>query len=206
VASEPDEEKPNGAQAGWKLRGKKIHFQNPVLTLREDTVELPNGEETTFAYVERAEAVIIVPVTRSGEMVMVNQYRYAVDAWGLEVPAGGTHDAPNEPPEEVARKELREEVGGVCGSLTFVDYFYSAISTTDEKCHVYLAEGVELSEKPEREASETLRTKMMPVAEALAFVHAGKMHNGACALAVLLCEPLLREKGYRCSLEDRHPA
>ena len=36
----------------------------------------------------------------------------------------------------------------------------------------------------------------MPVAEALAFVHAGKMKNGPCALAILLCEPLLREKGY----------
>jgi ADP-ribose pyrophosphatase len=196
VASDPKEEKPNGAKAGWKLRGKKIHFQNPVLTLREDSVELPKGETTTFAYAERAEAVIIVPVTRAGEMVMMNQYRYAVDEWGLEVPAGGTHDAPNESLEEVARKELREEVGGTCDSLTYVDYLYSAISITDEKCHVYLAEGVELSKKPEREASETLQTKLLPVAEAFEFVRAGKMKDGPCALAILLCEALLRERGY----------
>jgi ADP-ribose pyrophosphatase len=196
VAIEPQEEKPDGAKAGWILCGKKIHFQNPILTLREDTVGLPNGEETKFAYVERAEAVIIVPVTSSGEMVMVKQYRYAVDEWAVEVPAGGTHDAPNESLEQVARKVLKEEVGGICVSLTFVDSFYSAISITGGKCHVYLAEGVELSEEPAREASETLRTELMPVAEVLAFVQAGKMKNGPCALAILLCEPVLVKNGY----------
>jgi hypothetical protein len=72
-----------------------------------------------------------------------------------------------------------------------------ATATTDEKCHVFLAEGVELSEKPEQEASETMETQLVPVAEALEMARRGKMKTGPCALAVLLCEPHLRRSSAR---------
>ncbi|HEY2799517.1 MAG TPA: NUDIX hydrolase [Chthoniobacterales bacterium] len=188
--------KPVGAAAGWRRRKTKIRFRNAVFALREDKIELPGGKRKRLAYMERTDAVIIVPVTPDGKMVLINQYRYSVDQWCLEVPAGGTHDKPNESLEEVARAELREEVGGVCESLTYVDYLYSATSLTDEKCHTFLAEGVVLCEKPEKQASEKIETEVMPVSDALVLVHAGGMKDGQCALAILLCEPLLREKGY----------
>ena len=72
-----------------------------------------------------------------------------------------------------------------------------ANATTDEKCHVFLAEGVELAKKPETEASETLETRLVPVAEALEMARRGKMKTAPCALAVLLCEPHLTGKSAR---------
>ncbi len=189
-------DKPIGAKAGWRLRKSKVRFENKVFALREDKIELPGGKRKRFAYLERTDAVIIVPITAHGEMVLINQYRYSVDEWCLEVPAGGTHDKPNESLAGVARDELREEVGGVCQKLTYVDYLFSASSLTDEKCHVFLAEGVELSEEPEKEATEKIEVKLMPLKEALALVHAGRMKDGQCALAILLCEPLLRQRGF----------
>ena len=128
--------------------------------------------------------------------MLIKQYRYSVDEWCYEVPAGGTHDKPDESLEEVAHEELREEVGGTNAQLTYVDYLFSAVSTTDEKCHVYLAENVQLAASDEQEAGESIKVELIPVAEALEFVRAGKMKDTQCALAVLLCEPLLREKGY----------
>ncbi len=196
MSKKSKQKKPVGTRAGWQWRKTKIRFKNKVFALREDKIELPSGRRKRLAYLERTDAVIIVPVTRAGEMVLINQYRYSVDEWCLEVPAGGTHDKPNESLEEVARDELREEVGGVCESLTYVDYLYSASSLTDEKCHVFLAEGVELSEEPEKQATEKIEIKLMPIAKALALVHAGEMKDGQCALAILLCEPLLRERGH----------
>ena len=203
VQEEPSEEKPTGARAGWRWRGTEIPFRNAVFSLRADQVELPDGKELRFAYLERTDAVIVVPITTAGELVLIKQYRYSVDEWCLEVPAGGTHDKPNESLENVARAELREEVGGVCASLVYVDYLFSAISLTDEKCHVFLAEGVELSEQPAKEASETIELRVLPAEEALALVRAGRMKDGPCALAVLLCEPLLRAKGYLGAQPDR---
>lgn len=196
MSVKPKRRKPVAERAGWKRRKTKIRFRNKVFALREDKIELPGGQRKRFAYLERTEAVIIVPLTAAGEMVLINQYRYSVDEWCLEVPAGGTHDKPNESLEKVARAELREETGGRCEALTYVDYLYSASSLTDEKCHVFLAEGVELSEQPEKEATEKIEVVVMPLREALGRVHAGEMKDGQCALAILLCEPLLVARGY----------
>lgn len=189
-------EKPNGSRAGWKPRGSVTRFENDICKLREDEVELDAGKRINYAYLERAEAVIVVPVTAEGEIVLVRQYRYPVDEWCLEVPAGGTHDKPGEDREEVVRKELREEVGATVESLTYVSFFYTANSLTDEKCHVYLAEGARLSKEPKTEASETLETELVSADEAVTLARSGKMKTGPCALAVLLCEPLLRDRGY----------
>lgn len=187
----PRAEKPHGEEAGWHLLGTQTRFENEIVRLREDEVQLEGGKKTKYAYLQRDDAVIVVPVTAAGEMVFLKQYRYPVDEWCLEIPAGGTHDACDAALEEVARKELREEVGATAKSLKYVDFFYSANSISDEKCHVFLAEGVELTKDQKTETTETIAIQLLPVAEALEQVRGGRMKTGPCALAVLLCEPLL---------------
>jgi ADP-ribose pyrophosphatase len=141
--------------------------------------------------------VIIVPVSQEGEIILLNQYRYPVDDWCLEVPAGGTHDANGASLEEVARKELREEIGGTAESLRYVTFFYSANAFSDEKCHVFLAQGVEISQEPDREQSESIRMQRLPAGEVFELARRGEMKTAPCALAVLLCEPLLRRGDQR---------
>lgn len=185
------QQKPNGAEAGWKFLDSETRFENEICRLREDQVELEAGKKIKYAYLERDEAVIIVPVTADGQLVLLKQYRYPVDEWCLEVPAGGTHDSGNASLEEVVRKELREEVGATAKSLTHVGFFYSCNSMSDEKCHVFLAEGVELSKKQDTETSEEIKIQLVPIEKAVELARSGAMKTGPCALAVLLCEPLL---------------
>lgn len=195
-------QKPNGETAGWKLLGSKTRFENNICRLREDEVELEGGKKMEYAYIERDEAVIIVPVTPAGEVVLLKQYRYPVDEWCLEVPAGGTHDTGSESLEEVARKELREEVGGTAKSLTYVDFFYSANSMSDEKCHVFLALGVELKKKPNTEASESIQIQLLVAEKAVELARSGAIKTGPCALALLLCEPLLAKPQHQKTPDD----
>lgn len=185
-------EKPHGAKAGWQLRRSETRFENEVFRLREDEVAL-EGKTTKYAYVERDEAVIVVPVTAAGEVVILEQYRYPVDEWCFEIPAGGTHDTCDAALEEVARKELREEIGGTAKSVRYVDFFYSSNSLTDEKCHVFLAEGVELTKPQRTESTESIKLQLMPAQEAIALAQNGKMKTAPCALALLLCAPLLEQ-------------
>ncbi len=194
--------KPNGARAGWKLLSSKTRFENHICRLREDEVELEGGKKIDYAYFERDQAVIIVPVTANGEIVMVKQYRYPVDEWCLEVPAGGTHDSCEASLEDVVRKELREEVGGTATSLTYVDFFFSANSMTDEKCHVYLAEGVELVKEQKTEASESIKLQLMPVEKAMELARSGGVKTGPCALALLMCEPLIGKSDRQRTPDD----
>lgn len=188
-------EKPNAAGLGWELKASDVPFEREVFSVQEDCLEIGN-EQQRYAYIVRPEAVIIVPVTARGEIVMVRQYRYPIDEWCLEVPAGGTHDTGGESLEEVVRDELREEIGGTAKTLTHVGTFYTSPSLTSEKCHVFLAEKVVLEKKPDRETTEKIEIELRPVSQVVSLVRSGEMKTAPCALAVLLCEPLLRQRGY----------
>lgn len=188
-------EKPVGRKAGWRLRQSRQLFKNEICTLREDEVDLRDGKTIRYAYLERAQAIVVVPVTTEGKIALVRQYRYPVDEWCLEVPGGGTHDVDQTSLEEVARKELREEVGAHAERITYVNFFYPANAMADEKCHVFLAEQTKLTKTPKTEASESIEIILSSPLEALEMARSGKMKTGPCALAVLMCEPLMRERG-----------
>ena len=194
------DDKSTGKDVGWNKTERHVRFENKTSKLVDDRVELHGRQTTDYAYLKRADAVIVVPVTAEGEIVLVKQYRYPVDEWCMEVPAGGTHDTGGKSLEEVARKELREEIGATCEKLSYVTCFYSAPAFSDEKCHVFLAEGVKLERKPQREESEAIKTQLVPVAEALELAERGQMKSAQCALAVLVCEPRLH---VRLRLESR---
>jgi ADP-ribose pyrophosphatase len=189
------EQKQEAAKLGWRVLGTEYPIVTPWLHVRRDRVETPGGE-ITYTYVEGSAAVGIVPVTRDGQLLLVRQYRYTVDDWCLEVPAGGSHDAGGASLEEVARKELREETGAECAELVPAGWFYASNGSMNQRFHVYLALDVEITGEPEHEETELIEVLQMPLNDALSLVHAGEMRDGVSALSVMLCEPLLRERGY----------
>lgn len=191
----PDEDRPEARAAGWEVQGSAVKYENKMVVLREDRIALPAGREMAYAYVERGAAVIIVPITPDGQMILVRQFRYPVDDRCLEVPAGAARDTHGLSLEEVAAKELEEEVGAKCDHLEQIGIFYSNPSLSDERCHVFVAHGAVIAQRPHREASESLTTVLMPVAEAFERVERGEMKTGPTALAVLLAAARLRELG-----------
>ena len=105
-----------------------------------------------------------------------------------EVPAGGLSEGL--PPEEVARRELLEEVGGTAADFRYVGQFYTSNGISNEVAYVYLATGVELGES-HREPTELMEMRLVPVEEALRMAREGEISDGPSALALLWCEPLL---------------
>jgi ADP-ribose pyrophosphatase len=181
--------------AGWEVQSSTVVYENKMVLVREDCIRLPAGKEMGYAYVERGDAVIIVPITTDGQIILVRQFRYPVDDRCLEVPAGSARDTNALTLEQVAAKELEEEVGATCDHLEHVGAFYSNPSLSDEKCHVYIAHGAVIAQRPDREPSESLETELMPAAEAFARVQRGEMKTGPTALAVFLAAPRLRDLG-----------
>jgi ADP-ribose pyrophosphatase len=188
-------DKPVGEVAGWRHLDTAYPFVTPWLTIREDRVDIEDGEHIRFAYRVSKGAVVIVPVTPDGQIVLIRQYRYTVDDWCLEVPAGGMHDKEEGRLEDAARDELREEAGATCEQLILIGEFYSNNATTDEVMNVYLATGVELEERVAYEATEKIEVVVMGAGEVIEMARSGKMKDGLSALSVLLCEPKLRELG-----------
>jgi len=199
-AGGPDVREPRpeaaGAAAGWRRLHSEILYQDRFQQLRRDRVSLETPgappREIDFAYQERPPGVLVVPVTPDGDVLLVWQYRYAIDSWGLEVPAGGTQDTGDLPLEVVARKELREEVGAEAGEVRAVGWFWTDGALTDQVCHVFLALDVRRCEKPQREPTEaSMEIRAVPIAEALRLARTGGIRIGPSALAILQCEPHL---------------
>jgi ADP-ribose pyrophosphatase len=92
--------------------------------------------------------------------------------------------------EEVARRELSEEIGGTAADLRCIGQFYTSNGVSNEVAHVYLATGVELGEA-HREPTELMEIRLVPVKDALHMAREGEITDGPSALALLWCEPLL---------------
>ena len=101
----------------------------------------------------------------------------------MEVPSGGLT------PDEVARRELLEEVGGTAADLRYVGQFYTSNGISNEVAYVYLATGVEVGEA-HREPTELMEVRLVPVEEALRTARSGEITGGPSALALLWCKPL----------------
>lgn len=174
----------------FKTLSSQIVWSSPWYRVRQDEIVLPNGRANVYNVVEKSDAVWVVPVTAVGEIVLIYTYRYTVDTWCWEVPAGSIKPGQSAP--AAAREELREEVGGTAESLEYLCQFYPANGICDEVGHIYLATGVTLG-TPAHEAAEVIQIHPKPIAEVLRMVHAHEIHDGSSALALLLCEQRLRD-------------
>jgi ADP-ribose pyrophosphatase len=94
-------------------------------------------------------------------------------------------------PEEVASRELYEEIGGTAAHLRYVGQFYTSKGISNEVAYVYLATGVELGES-RPEPTELMEIYLVSVKDALRMAREGEISDGPSALALLWCEPLLQ--------------
>ena len=144
----------------FKLLKSEPLFQGRAFKIRRDTLETPDGNETKFDIVEHGGSVIIIPIDTDGNMLFVSQYRHAAGKDLLELPAGTRED--NEPFEECAAREIREETGMAAGTLEHIGDFYLAPGYSTEFMAVFLA--TDLTHNPlEADADEFLQLEKIPV-------------------------------------------
>lgn len=172
----------------WETLDSRFLWRSRWYNLRQDRLRTQDGHEFTYTLVDHPGAVWVVPVTADGQVVLVKQYRHTVDDWCYELPAGGL--SPGLPPEEVARRELLEEVGGMAAELRYVGQFYTSNGISNEVAYVYLSTGVELGQA-QPEPTELMEIRLVAVEEALRMAREGEISDGPSALALLWCEPLL---------------
>jgi len=187
-------DKPNGIILGWQRLTTDYPYTYHMFRVRQDQVRWPDGHVGPYAYIQSEGAVWVVPVTADAQVVLIRQFRYTIDDWCWEVPAGGFHDFTGSP-IALAKQELAEEVGGTSDDWLHVGSYRPGVSTIDEICHIVLACGVRLDREPQREPSEIIEVHLVPIARALEMARSGEMVDGHSALALLRCEPYLNGKG-----------
>lgn len=124
---------------GFRKLGEREVWRGSLVQAAVGRFVSPSGREFERDVVHHPGAVSVVPVVDGGEAVLlVRQYRAAVDRELLEIPAG-KRDVAGEAPEATAARELEEEVGMRAGRLERLAEFYNSPGFCDEHAVVYLA-------------------------------------------------------------------
>src|SRR6476660_5018083 len=90
-------------------------FDGKVFDIDRDRVRMPNGRTVTVDVVRHPKSVVLIPVPEPGHVILIRQYRYPVNAFLWELPAGSVDDG--ESPEQAARRECHEEIGKVPATI-----------------------------------------------------------------------------------------
>ncbi len=188
----PANDKPNAERLGWTILETTEQPVDARFALRRDRIHLPNGVECTYNYPVKGAAVFVVPVTSVGEIVLIRQYRYIIDTWLWEIPAGSTHDFHGDDYRELARRELWEEVGGQTDAIYALGRTFCAPGFTTMEFFGYLALDVRLSATNDPEAAEVIEVRPTPIPQALDLLRQGEHTSAIDAYFVLQQEPLLR--------------
>lgn len=122
-----------------KLKSDLVYTGSFLKVLR-DEVELPNGKKSTREYIPHPGAAMIVPVTADGKLVMIRQFRYAVQSICIEFPAGKIDQG--EDALETAKRELKEETGLIAQNYKFLTTVHPVIGYSNERIELYLATGL----------------------------------------------------------------
>lgn len=163
------------------MKSEKI-YEGRIINVKIDTIELPNKKYSKREIVEHPGAVGIVPITANGEIILVRQFRKAVEKALLEIPAGRLET--DEEPSQCAIRELKEETGYTAKNIKKMFEFYSAPGFSTEKIYVYLAQDI-IKGAPQPDEGEYIEVIKMPLEEALEKVRTGEIRDSKTIIAIL---------------------
>ena len=136
-------------------------YRNHWMRLREDEILRSNGQKGIYGVVEKDDAAIILPID-NGRVWLVEQYRYTIEERALELPQGAW-EMEIDNPEELARGELREELGLNAAEMVHLGTLWIAYGFTRQKQHVYLATGLTPAGKDPDAEEHDLTHRTVPV-------------------------------------------
>lgn len=117
---------------------RTLVHKGAIIDYYQDTVKVPNGNIVKWDFIGHKGAAAVVAVNEEGKLLMVKQYRNALDRETLEIPAGGLNSI-DEPTDVAAARELEEETGYKAGKLELLITIRTTVAFCNEKIDVYVA-------------------------------------------------------------------
>ena len=149
------------------------------------------GRRVVREIVRHPGAVVVVPILDDGRIVMIRNYRIAVDDRLWELPAGKLE--PGEDPAEAARRELDEETGSRAGEIIPLGDFFTSPGFADELIHLYLARQITRHEQ-RLEPGEDISVEIIMLDEALHMIRTGDIRDGKTIAGLLMYATFCRDQ------------
>lgn len=175
-------------RGSWTVLDSTMVYRNPWITVREDRVIQPDGEETTFGIVEMKPGISVLPIDDLGMVSLVRVFRYTLDRDCIEAIAGGIDGG--ERPEDAARRELREEAGIEAAELIDLGMTDQLTEVVVSRNWLFLARGLTFTET-DRESTEEIARVRVPLAQAVAWAMDGTITHAASQALIFKAERFL---------------
>ena len=158
-----------------KLDSEQV-FKGKVFSIDRDHVKMPNGRTVTVDVVRHSKSVVLVPVPEPGKVILVRQYRYAVNAFLWELPAGSVDEG--ESPEQAARRECHEEIGLLPSTVVRLAAMYPTPGYCDEEMVFFRLSGLETTdEQAAVDEDEDIEAKTFDLRDARDMVRRGEIQD-----------------------------
>ncbi len=170
-----------------KIIGSTRSFEGRLLKVDSVDIELPNGHKTRHEVIRHPGAVCVVALDTQGRVLVVRQYRTALERVTIEVPAGKID--PGEDPEDAVRRELAEETGYVAGDIRRLASIVSAVGYSDEIIHIYMATDLEPG-PAHPDDDEFVISEWVGIESLIDSVLDGRIEDSKTVIAALICDAL----------------
>ena len=165
-----------------RLDRKLIH-RGAIIDLYQDSVRTPSGHVAKWDFIGHKGAAAVVPVTERGTILMVRQYRNAIDRYTLEIPAGG-RDSLEEKTYDCAARELEEETGFRSDHLELLIQLKTAVAYCNEFIDVYVAKDLVPSHQ-HLDEDEVINVERWSVEDLQQLIYTGKMTDAKTVAAIM---------------------
>ncbi|TKX47580.1 NUDIX hydrolase [Halorubrum sp. SD690R] len=194
----------DSADLAWETLDSDIDYACPGFDVRRDEVRFPDGETDGFHYVDEPPAVVVLPLTPDGDVVVIDEWRQAVGRVNRGIPAGTMEPedgaagdggpACREPTtaavERAAARELAEETGYEADAFERLTAVEPTNGMANAVHHHVLATGCEPTAERELDHNESIAVETVPYDDLLAAVVDDELRDGRAVTAVLWYELL----------------
>ena len=171
-----------------KFEEKTTHseriYEGKIINLKVDDVILPNGSQSKRELIEHPGAVALIAITEDHKIIMVEQFRKALERTIIEIPAGKIEKG--EDPKYTAMRELEEETGYSADHLELIQSFSTSPGFADEVIHLYAATGLKKSTSGAvLDDDEFVELLEVTIEEAEQLMKENRIYDAKTAFAVL---------------------
>lgn len=166
-----------------KTVNREIIYKGKILNLRRDTVKVKSGKTSYREIIEHNGGSVAVAITDDKKVLLVKQYRQAMEKEMLELPAGKIE--PGEDPLETMKRELVEETGYSADNMKLIGKFNPSVGYTSETLYIYLATGLTKG-KTNFDPDEDIELFEVDIEKALEMIVNGDITDGKTMAGILL--------------------
>ncbi len=166
----------------FKRIKRDIVQKGNIIDFYFDTMQLPDEKIVQWDFINHKGAAAVIPVDKDGKIIMVRQYRGAIDKYTLEIPAGGLN--PGEDMKTCAARELEEETGYHSDKVEHLIDLYTTVAFSNEKIGIYYANDL-VATKQNLDEGEYVTIEKYTIEQLVQFILDGVIEDSKTISAIL---------------------